>query len=154
MHHGGRVLPTTCFHYNLVARLWGSSKYSLDPNCWPLPSFTEKNLDCTLQFALGLFAIMSRGVSEPGPRCPNTQAIALPLPVGRGQDASSATSLKAFTLQPQPGSWPEALRLAMGWLGESRARVENASGFLNPLETAVLESHLLWVLHHQRATHS
>lgn len=89
---------------------------------------------------------MSRGVSEPEPRCPNSQAIALPLSVGRGQDASSATSLQAFSLQPQPGPWPGAFRLAMGWLGESRASVENASGFLNPLEIAVLESHLLWVL--------
>lgn len=68
-------------------------------------------------------------------------------PCQSGEAKTSSANLPEGIFLPAP-TWPLARSplSSNGVAGESRARVENASGFWNPLETAVLESYLLWVL--------
>lgn len=81
-HWRSRILSTTCFHYRLVARLWGSSKSSLSPSCWLLLSSTKKNFDCAFQIKLDIFAVRAQRVGGSGTRS-NSQTIALSLSAGR-----------------------------------------------------------------------
>lgn len=117
-HCGDTILSTTCFHCRLVARLWESCKSSHNP--------TKMNLICAFQIGLGFFALMTVGISEPVTSPPYSQAIALSPPVGEGPKCSSATSLKASSLQPHDwglGHWPEAICVA-----NRKARGEQCKG--------------------------